>query len=98
MRQYLEVKLDGVQYANCVGNFYMNNVKEEYFKEHLEEIKENEVTDLMCHPAFIDSFLSESSSYNIQRAKEHKILTSEKVKKFLEDNGVELVNYSCFNN
>lgn len=98
MRQYLEVKLDGVQYANCVGNFYMNNVKEEYFEEHLEEIKENEVTDLMCHPAFIDSFLLESSSYNVQRAKEHKILTSEKVKKFLEDNGVELVNYSCFNN
>lgn len=75
----------------------MDNAKEEYFEEHLEDLRGSEVVDLMCHPAFIDAFLLGSSSYNIQRAKEHKVLTSEKVKKFLDDNGFELVNYSYFN-
>ena len=75
----------------------MDNAKEEYFKEHLEELKAYEVIDLMCHPAFVDAFLMGSSSYNVQRAQEHKILTSEKVKKLLDDNGFELINYSYFN-
>ncbi len=97
MRQSSELSIDGVRYAKCLGNFYMDNVKEEYFEEHLAELNENEVTDLMCHPAFVDEFLLGASSYNVQRAKEHKILTSQKVKKFLEDNGFELVNYSYFN-
>ena len=89
--------IEGIDYAQCLGTFYMDNAKEEYFEEHLEDLRGSEVVDLMCHPAFIDAFLLGSSSYNIQRAKEHKVLTSEKVKKFLDDNGFELVNYSYFN-
>lgn len=89
--------IEGVDYAECLETFYMGNVKEEYFEEHLEEIKSHEVADLMCHPAFVDAFLLESSSYNTQRAKEHKVLTSKKVKEFLKNNNIELVNYSYFN-
>ena len=96
MRQSSDMYIDGVRNVKCVGNFYMDNVKEEYFQENLEKLRENEVVDLMCHPAFVDAFLLGSSSYNVQRAKEHKILTSDKVKKFLEENNFELVNYSYF--
>lgn len=91
------IPIEGIKYAQCLGSFYMDNAKEEYFKEHLEELKAYEVIDLMCHPAFVDAFLMGSSSYNVQRAQEHKILTSEKVKKLLDDNGFELINYSYFN-
>lgn len=95
MRQSTDIFIDGVRNIKCVGNFYMDNVKEEYFQENLEKLREDEVVDLMCHPAFVDAFLLGSSSYNVQRAKEHKVLTSEKVKKFLEENNFELVDYSC---
>lgn len=47
----------------------------------------------MSHPAYIDSFIMETSSYNIKRAEELKILTSNELKEFIDSIGIELCNY-----
>ena len=47
----------------------------------------------MCHPAFLDDFILNSTSYTTYRTKEHKILTSTEVKQFLEENNIEITNY-----
>ena len=48
----------------------------------------------MSHPAFVDAFLSKSTSYSIQRTLEHEILTSFELKQFFEDNNINLINYN----
>lgn len=76
-----------------IDSFYGKNVGINYFNDHINEIKKYIVADIMSHPAFVDSFLSKSTSYSIQRTIEHEILTSYELKKFLEDNNISLINY-----
>lgn len=77
----------------CISDFYNKNVSLDYFSKNLDKIKSHEVCDLMSHPAFIEDFLINSTSYAIERAKEYKILTSKEVKYFIEENDIKLINY-----
>lgn len=76
-----------------IGSFYSKNVDADYFKNNIDEIKKYDVVDIMSHPAFVDAFLSKSTSYSIERTKEHEILTSDELKKFFEDNNITTTNY-----
>ncbi len=76
-----------------IDTFYQDEVTEDYFQTHQAEILKYEIVDLMSHPAYIDQFLSDSTSYAINRAKEHHILTSTKVKEDLEKLNIQLGNY-----
>ncbi|WP_100011573.1 ChbG/HpnK family deacetylase [Lentibacillus sediminis] len=51
------------------------------------------LTEVMCHPAFMDSWLGEISSYNSPRMQELEILVNSKVKNSIRDNSLELVHY-----
>ena len=51
----------------------------------------DEVFEMMCHPAFIDPFLYNNSSYNIQRIKELDILCSQEAKDITKS--IQLINY-----
>lgn len=86
-------KFDYEKVVPCVDNFYNKNVRVDYFSKNLDKIKSYEICDLMSHPAFIESFLLNSTSYVIERAKEHEILTSKDVRYFIKENNIELVNY-----
>ena len=77
----------------CIDSFYDKNVDVEFFNNNIEEIKSYDVCDLMTHPAFIDNYLLNSTSYAINRAKEYEILTNKKIKKFLNENEIVLTNY-----
>lgn len=77
----------------CINDFYNKNVSVGYFSKSLDKIKSYEICDLMSHPAFVESFLLNSTSYAIERAKEHEILTSKEIKDFIKENDIELVNY-----
>lgn len=46
----------------------------------------------MCHPAFMDSWLS-GSSYNSSRMKELEILVDSEVKNSIRDHSLELIHY-----
>ena len=48
----------------------------------------------MCHPALLDWRLYQMSSYNIPRMKELDLLCDKKIKQFIKDNDIELINYS----
>ena len=74
--------------------FYNNNVEEDYFEKNIDELKKYDVIDIMCHPAFIDEYLMNSTSYSMKRIEEYSILTSDKVKAFLKNNNIELTTYS----
>ena len=51
----------------------------------------DDVFEMMCHPAFIDPFLYNNSSYNIQRIKELDILCSQEAKDITKN--IQLINY-----
>lgn len=75
-----------------VDSFYGDNVSEDYFVKKINYLKEYEIADIMCHPAYIDDFLMKTTSYSMARIKEHKILTSKDTKAFIQDNFL-LTNY-----
>lgn len=94
IRGGFEYDLDYKNIVPIVDTFYSNNVEYDYFEKNIYKLKKYEIVDIMTHPAFVDEFLLNSTSYAIPRTKEHKILTSENVKKVLEENDINLVNYS----
>lgn len=57
------------------------------------EILKHEIVELMCHPAYLDEYICQNSSYNEGRVKELEILTSKEVIEFIKNNNIELINF-----
>ena len=93
IRGGFEYNLDYSKVVPLIDSFYKENVSEEYFIKNIDEIMKYDVVDIMSHPAFLDDYILNSTSYAIDRTKEHKILTSKKVKEFLEKNGLVISSY-----
>lgn len=47
----------------------------------------------MTHPGFVDEEIKSISSYNKERLKELKILTSDKIKAWIVEKNIELIGY-----
>lgn len=60
---------------------------------HQSDFENNEIAELMVHPAFIDEYLLQTSSYNKQRLIELEILTDVKMKRFILNQRIELINF-----
>ena len=73
--------------------FYGETTTEEYIKE-LTGRYNGDSLEVMCHPAYLDHTLLETSSYNLKRIFELKTLTSPDVKAYLLDQGHELCSFS----
>ncbi|GAA0752503.1 MULTISPECIES: chitin disaccharide deacetylase [Clostridium] len=74
--------------------FYKNPVKcFEEIQIVLDKVKDNEITELMVHPAYVDEILYFNSSFNIQRMKEVSILCDSQMKKLLEKNKIVTCSY-----
>lgn len=58
------------------------------------DIHKGKTVELLCHPGYIDNEILNVSSYNIMRTKEVEILTSEVVKQWIKEQGIELINYN----
>ena len=65
-----------------------------YVYDHMDDISSRPYVELMSHPAYVDSYLLQSSSYNLQRLAELDFLVSNKTKDMLHKYSVELINYS----
>lgn len=95
--EYIKVvKNDGI---NCpdyfLSGFYEEKISEEYLIDALLNLKDKyEVVEIMSHPAIVDDELMKKSSYNRKREEEVKVLTSHKVKRFIDDNNIELISFS----
>lgn len=79
-----------------VGDFFGDNVSEEFFLRRLKEAIEagHKTIEFMAHPAYIDDELINISSYTDGRVKELDILTSKSVKDFIKDNNIQIINFS----
>ncbi|EQJ95400.1 ydjC-like family protein [Clostridioides difficile P51] len=93
IRGGFEYNLEYSKVVPLIDSFYKENVSEEYFIKNIDEIMKYDVVDIMSHPAFLDDYILNSTSYAIDRTKDHKILTSKKVKEFLEKNGLVISSY-----
>jgi len=65
----------------------------EYFYDHIDDIVTHEYSELMTHPAYMDSFIMSQSSYNLQRLEELDFLTSEKTLNLIKEYKIELISY-----
>lgn len=65
-----------------------------YVYDHLDDISARPYVELMSHPAYVDNYLLQSSSYNLQRLDELDFLVSSKTREMLQKYSIELINYS----
>lgn len=56
-----------------------------------------ETVEVMCHPAYVDAFLLENSTFNVKRTVALKELTDPKYKSIFLENNIELTNYNDIN-
>ncbi len=93
-RELQMIKDTLVKTYSCLTDFYQEGVNESYFDTFKEKhlIGEEEMIEVMCHPAYLDDVIYSRSSYNIHRVKELVVLINPSVKKSLRTQGISLVN------
>ncbi len=84
------VKLDGD------GLLSNKNTDKQKFVELFDHITSFEIVELMVHPAYVDFYLMDNSSFNTARVYEHMWLTSDYIKGLLKERNIELVTYKQF--
>lgn len=81
-------------HVELLDQFYAEGATIENFKALLHTLDTTKIYDLMCHPAYLDKFLQQTTSYNIQRIDELYILCNKEVKAYIKEANVELLRYS----
>ena len=83
---YLQKDYEYVRFSEV---FYNQSVSLETINDicHFDD----DIFELMCHPAFVDPYLYNHSSYNIQRIKELDILCCKEAKNITKN--IQLINY-----
>lgn len=77
--------------------FYADGVSVEGLKAIISENKEVESLEIMCHPAVVDETLIGMTGYSKKRSDELNIIKSDEIKKFIDDEGIKLVNFAELN-
>lgn len=67
------------------------------FMSHSEEALNSEYVLLTGHPGFVDAELLGLTTLSLERVRDHEMDTSSELKKWIEDNGVELITYTDLN-
>ncbi|MDY3359706.1 MAG: ChbG/HpnK family deacetylase [Clostridium celatum] len=65
----------------------------EYILEDKNLYLSHDYGALVCHCGYIDSKLFELSSFNLYRCKDLEAMTSSRVKKWIDENNIELITY-----
>lgn len=79
-------------FIKCIDTFEKENVNIEYLKSIINN--NTGTIEIMCHVGFIDYHLYNISSYSLPRAKELEIMRSKEMIDYINDNHIELINYS----
>lgn len=69
----------------------------DYLYDHIEEIKKYDVVELMVHPAYVDTYIMNNSSWNMMRLKDLDSLVDPKLKVFLEEHGMMFTDFEEVN-
>lgn len=73
--------------------FYGETANLEGFKRATEFTSDDQLIEVMTHPAVVDDLLGEISSYVSERGEELNVLTSNEIKDYLQKAQVKLINY-----
>ncbi|HAX73592.1 MAG TPA: chitin disaccharide deacetylase [Firmicutes bacterium] len=95
IRGGFEYSMDYDKVVPVIDAFYKETVEEAFFEKNLNMIAQYEFVDLMTHPAFVDDALVQTTSYALDRIKEHKILTAETVKNYLTKHNITIGSYKA---
>lgn len=68
----------------CLLDFYGHGVREDYFQNLPKKVGPDTTVEVMCHPAYVDTYLMKESSYNLHRLKELEILIQTKLSEAIE--------------
>ncbi|MEG2543925.1 MAG: ChbG/HpnK family deacetylase, partial [Longicatena sp.] len=74
--------------------FYDDGVSVENFSAMMKHLEDGKTYDLMCHPAYVDKFLYETTSYGLKRINELDMLCNEKLKHILKEENIILDTYA----
>ena len=83
--------LDTYEHATLMMDFYGDDLTVATITDEL--VKDIEIMEIMCHPAYLDQKTYEMTSYNLPRMREMEILRSEELRSFIEQNGIELITF-----
>jgi predicted glycoside hydrolase/deacetylase ChbG (UPF0249 family) len=83
--------------AKHIGSFGINSndASVAQLEESIDQATE-EYNELMCHAGYSDDYLRKTSSYNDTREQELKALTNPVIKAYLNEKGLQLINWSRF--
>lgn len=82
-----------IPHTDLIMDFYDKGISLEGFESIMKELKDGREYDLMCHPAYLDKFLYQTTSYAIKRIDELDLLCQDEVKKLIHDYDVVLSGY-----
>lgn len=85
---------DYVKQVAMNDEFYGEDVSIQKLKNILDNLSDNGVYDIVTHPAYIDGFLLNSSSYALARVKELDILCSDEIKDCIIKNNIRVITYA----
>ena len=74
-------------------DFYDDGATQEVLLRQIDSISDG-ITEIMCHPGYVDEAFAKESVYNFQRERELKILTDPIIKKAIQARGIELISFA----
>ncbi len=84
--------MDHYEYVRCIDTMYDDLISMDFIRDICEN--HDGIIELMCHPGLIDQRLCNISSYNMPRMKELALLTSEEMKDYINEQGIEIISFS----
>lgn len=86
--------IKGFQHVRFVQyRTYQAEVGLNYIYDNIQDIVKYDYTEIMTHPAYMDSYIMNKSSYNLKRLEELDFLTNERTKQMIKDYNIDLISY-----
>ena len=76
-----------------VVNFYDEGATDEELLNIINNLSGG-ISEIMCHPGYVDDAFTKESSYNKQRERELRILTDPSTREAIQANGIELITFA----
>ncbi|PHG01450.1 hypothetical protein COI63_24920 [Bacillus toyonensis] len=96
MRRTIFDPVMGMNHPKRTDYFIMDTYYEEDGLSRLEQYLRNlrpGVTELMCHPGYVDSIVTATSEWTYVREMEHGVFTQPIIKKLLNELKIQLINF-----
>ena len=76
-----------------VVNFYDEGATDEELLNIINNLPDG-ISEIMCHPGYVDDAFTKESSYNKQRERELRILTDPSTREAIQANGINLITFA----